>query len=1433
MQVVHTTGFIMMIAKQRRLAAACAALSLAASIRPAAALDVYWDGSANSNYADGANWSSGFVPESNPGLGISERGVIGTTNPAGLINGAAVLSSTPVPGGGLSLGLRSRTATGAVDPAIPPPAAGTLIGSLTINSGTMAHQSTDQAALGADGRVLVGVEGRGFLTMNGGTLNALGLVVAGENFTGGDGVSRVALRGNSTVNITGTTGQSGLSTFGRRLSVEGPNVNFTTARTLRFEGTNSYTAVITSATQHSALKTNTNAILGGTINVQFSGAGATHVLGQTWNLVDATTAIGGSFVTLPGGDVPVSGLASPPPAGAVYRLRRVPGPAGHTLEQLIYDRVLVLRVNRDTGELSIRNPLGGTIAIDSYSVTSPLGSLVSSYSGISGQTTPPDAGWVKAAANSATILTELKAPDTTPPIGNQEAFNLTSIPSVTLGTGFSRTAVGASTANLGTDGEDLVFTYGGPQFGTDIIRGVVEYVGTKFENNLVLRVNPTTGQAFLKNDSLVSLSFDGFSILSTEPVLSTGWTGITGGGWEKSVPGSTTALSQTNPVGTQTLAPGAQVAIGDIGAFTTAAAQNGLSMEFILSSGFGASPFDFNADGNVDGTDFLFWQRRAGTATGTAEELAGWRAAFGGGGGGAPEETFRVGSVVFDATAGVAASGAVPEPGAASLLAVGLIAGLWTRRSVPRKAQGTVGTLGGCVMTNKPIAIRMSAFGVCWLATLVASTAVAVTQGIPLANGRGEIPGPVGTKTLAFNPDGSPNTTIQATMGWTFPGPGVEDFGHAGTLGDSGTEGGGNPGNEFLLSTKDGVMFQTSAFNVVSVPATQKYLLTFDAHDIFTIDMSDAGLADSCAITARLYYLQADGVTRTTIGAPLVVAPLPGAFANYSIEIVGGSAALTPAIGRPIGVEFDTTSQEFNPAVGRSWAGVDNILLQIAGTMEGDLDGDGDIDLTDYRVIRDNLQETHDYLAQGELTGDGFVNLNDFRRWKNLPPVIASGVLAQIAVPEPASLALLGIAALAVRRLRPRRATPCATAGSSSSGKRVHGAHCWTSQQWHAAVSAAIVVGAIAAAPSTSRGELLAYDPIALGTNPAAGEYTVGAVVAGQNPTIGPASPSFFRDPWFSASGVGTQVVDAGNLSFLGSPSQGGSINGFGRTSRFLNVGWDDTTSGTFYIGFQMNFGVADAGGNMGYHALETYPIGVNPGENRNGDIGYNQFFSTFGAPQQSAATAKMQFNIGGQQIIDGGPDTYNLDGSNHLIVLKFVLSGAAGDGLDAVTMYLDPTSLTEPTIPNAQRIGTGSGTPGAFDFTLGALGPATFGGGTTTVFDELRVATTFAEAVPDFPLPGDTNNDDLVNIVDYQNIFDHMNLTGAAVPNTLELHPDVTGDGRVTIADFRLWKHNRTDLSAALPGDAVVPEPTGAALALTALAALGRARRGKSGGRA
>ena len=111
--------------------------------------------------------------------------------------------------------------------------------------------------------------------------------------------------------------------------------------------------------------------------MNFSGAGSSgHAFGQTWNLVDSPLAIAGNFSGLGmNNEVAVTGLSTPNPLGTAYRVQKVSDGTGETL-QLIYDRYLVLRVNRDTGEMTVRNPFGGPIQIDGYTVGSSLGSML-------------------------------------------------------------------------------------------------------------------------------------------------------------------------------------------------------------------------------------------------------------------------------------------------------------------------------------------------------------------------------------------------------------------------------------------------------------------------------------------------------------------------------------------------------------------------------------------------------------------------------------------------------------------------------------------------------------------------------------------------------------------------------------------------------------------------------------------------------------------------------------------------------------------------------------------------------------------------------------------------------------------------------------------------------------------------------------------------
>jgi hypothetical protein len=176
-----------------------------------------------------------------------------------------------------------------------------------------------------DGKVLVGVDGRGYLTTTGGTLNGIGLKVAGEDIATGSGPSLVDLSGTAAVNIS--NGATVVADFGRRVSVTGPNVSFNATGDLILESTNTLTANITSATAHSPLTTASDAVVSGSLLVTFSGAAATHdpiaTLGQTWDLIHATGGpISGSFSNLSAdGNVIVSAITVP--AGAAYRLQTV------------------------------------------------------------------------------------------------------------------------------------------------------------------------------------------------------------------------------------------------------------------------------------------------------------------------------------------------------------------------------------------------------------------------------------------------------------------------------------------------------------------------------------------------------------------------------------------------------------------------------------------------------------------------------------------------------------------------------------------------------------------------------------------------------------------------------------------------------------------------------------------------------------------------------------------------------------------------------------------------------------------------------------------------------------------------------------------------------------------------------------------------------
>ena len=354
---------------------------------------------------------------------------------------------------------------------------------------------------------------------------------------------------------------------------------------------------------------------------------------------------------------------------------------------------------------------------------------------------------------------------------------------------------------------------------------------------------------------------------------------------------------------------------------------------------------------------------------------------------------------------------------------------------------------------------------------------------------------------------------------------------------------------------------------------------------------------------------------------------------------------------------------------------------------------------------------------------------------------------------------------------------------------------------------AACTIGLLLASQAALRAELLYYEPFLTGSNPAAGEYTTDLLEPtfggsdGQNPTIGPIP--FLTGPWESLAADATNAaVQAPGLSFLGAPALGGSQISTPNSDvrRNLSSPWSETTQGIYYIGFLANFGTgnyADGmdGNDMGYRSVEFY----NSANTFQFGISYNAYNSPFGRLPNNAL---MHFDGFGQfSQFEGSPASFAEDGLTHLIILKFQLSTTAAS--DSLSVYLDPLTTEEPVIFSASVAG--------IDITLGSIGGFTiFGGsGTGPVLDEMRVATTFIDALPDFPLPGDTNNDDEVDIDDYNAIIQNMNRFGVTTSEG-----DVNGDGRVDLRDLRLWRDNRTNIIGGSTSEPGVPEPTGLALA-------------------
>jgi hypothetical protein len=200
---------------------------------------------------------------------------------------------------------------------------------------------------------------------------------------------------------------------------------------------------------------------------------------------------------------------------------------------------------------------------------------------------------------------------------------------------------------------------------------------------LLLQVDPITGQARLRNTSATTVDIDGYSITSAAASLAVaGWNSLdeqnaAGGDWVQFGNATSSFVGELKASEGTTLSPGASFSLGSL--FNVSAAKD-LVFQFTLNAPgaplvgevvyepITALTADFDGDADVDGADFLTWQRGVGLNLGAQRDdgdangdgavngadLTLWRAQFGD-------------------PAALPAAAAVPEPSASIILGIALV----------------------------------------------------------------------------------------------------------------------------------------------------------------------------------------------------------------------------------------------------------------------------------------------------------------------------------------------------------------------------------------------------------------------------------------------------------------------------------------------------------------------------------------------------------------------------------------------------------------------------------------------------------------------------------------------------------------------------------------------------------------------------------------
>lgn len=286
---------------------------------------------------------------------------------------------------------------------------------------------------------------------------------------------------------------------------------------------------------------------------------------------------------------------------------------------------VVLTVDRDTGAVQLVNSSNAPLLLDGYTISSSAGGLNPSDSQWSSNFDRGLSEWVEANPTD-TRLSELRV-NGVETLAVGESFD--------LGTPFQPTP-----AEFGEPIEDLSLTFSTPT--GELIEAAVHYSGANV-NNLVLIVDPASGRAMLRNGSTFDIQFEGYTLTSTNaPLDVSGFEGLSDDsvpGWIEANP-SNERLTELNISGTTLLAAGSTYDLGDL--FDGTVPLSGLELRFWANGDASSNgavgyviyeplglPGDFDNDGDVDGADFLQWQRGESNSPLSASDLQAWQANYG------------------------------------------------------------------------------------------------------------------------------------------------------------------------------------------------------------------------------------------------------------------------------------------------------------------------------------------------------------------------------------------------------------------------------------------------------------------------------------------------------------------------------------------------------------------------------------------------------------------------------------------------------------------------------------------------------------------------------------------------------------------------------------------------------------------------------------